>query len=172
MEDKHALNPDLTASKENNNSSQQQHAKLLEDHHLFAVFDGHGGDFASHFCGTHLVDTLTSQKDWLAYLKLCESTSSNSNNSKYNKRQSVQGLQLLKSALTSTFLSLDVQLMHAQRKIRISQLSNIESIVYSLGGKPDAHDVFTEGTSDHDRILNFDRQLPQSMPAGVSLERS
>ena len=173
MEDKHALNPDLTASTtKNGSSSQQQHAKLLKDHHLFAVFDGHGGDFASHFCGTHLVDTLTSQKDWIAYLKLCESTSSNSNNNKYNKRQSVQGLQLLKSALTSTFLSLDVQLMHAQRKIRISQLSQIENFVNSNGGNTSLHDVFHEGTSDHDRILNFDRQLPQSMPAGVSLERS
>ena len=173
MEDKHALNPDLTASTtKNGSSSQQQHAKLLEDHHLFAVFDGHGGDFASHFCGTHLVDTLTSQKDWIAYLKLCESTSSNSNNNKYNKRQSVQGLQLLKSALTSTFLSLDVQLMHAQRKIRISQLSQIENFVNSNGGNTSLHDVFHEGTSDHDRILNFDRQLPQSMPAGVQLERS
>ena len=167
MEDKHALNPDLSNSHGSN--SQQQHAKLLEDHHLFAVFDGHGGDFASHFCGTYLVDTLTSQKDWIAYLKLCESTSSSN---KYNKRQAVQGLQLLKSALTSTFLSLDEKLIDAQRKIRISQLSQIKSVVYSVGGNPSQHDVFHEGTSDHDRILNFDRQLPQSMPAGVQLERS
>lgn len=170
MEDKHALNPDL--SKSHGSSSQQQHAKLLEDHHLFAVFDGHGGDFASHFCGTYLVDTLTSQKDWIAYLKLCESTSSNNNSTKYNKRQSVQGLQLLKSALTSTFLSLDEKLIDAQRKIRMSQLSQIENFVYSVGGNPSQHDVFHEGTSDHERILNFDRQLPQSLPAGVQLERS
>ena len=58
MEDKHALNPTL--------SSNRQQAQLLKDHHLFAVFDGHGGEFASHYCGEHFVSTLTSQKEWPA----------------------------------------------------------------------------------------------------------
>ena len=62
MEDEHALNPVL--------ASNRQQAMLLKDHHLFAVFDGHGGDFASKFCGDNLVSTLTSQPDWKAYLTL------------------------------------------------------------------------------------------------------
>lgn len=168
MEDKHALNPDLSASKLSTNDAhqKQQHAKLLEDHHLFAVFDGHGGDFASQYCGTHLVETLTSQKDWVAYLQLCDKKKNSS------KQASVKGVQLLKSALTSTFLSLDEQLMTAQRKIRVSQLSKMENLVASYGGKPKEHDVFTKGTADYERIMNFDRQLPASMPPGIPLERS
>jgi len=159
MEDKHALNPQL--------STNRQQAHLLKDHHLFAVFDGHGGDFASHYCGEHFVSTLTSQKDWLAYLRL-----SNENPLLGGRpRDSVAGLSLLKSALTSTFHELDSKLMAAQRKIRLGQLSQLESIVYSLGGTVE-HDVFQEGTADHERVMSFDRQMPASMPAGVPLERS
>jgi len=207
MEDKHALNPSLvstsslplnstngTSSSMSNSSRQQQH-ELLKNHHLFAVFDGHGGDFASHYCGTHLVDTLTSQDDWLEYLKLCERTNStisslhcnttNNNRGKVSKKilkqkqqLEMKGLSLLKSALHSTFLELDTKLMDAQRSIRISQLSQIESLVYSynsnheLISEKDQYDVFIQGTSDYERIMMFDRQLPNSMPPGIPLERS
>jgi len=204
MEDKHALNPSLVSTSSpsatlNNNSmsgsssSRQQQHELLKNHHLFAVFDGHGGDFASHYCGTHLVDTLTSQDDWLEYLKLCERTNStisslhcNTSSSKSSKKKilkqqqqlEMKGLSLLKSALHSTFLELDTKLMDAQRSIRISQLSQIESLVYSynsnheLISEKDQYDVFIQGTSDYERIMMFDRQLPNSMPPGIPLERS
>ncbi|EED88574.1 predicted protein, partial [Thalassiosira pseudonana CCMP1335] len=60
MEDKHTLCPPL--SYELNTQ--------LEDHYLFAVFDGHGGNFTSHYAGENLVSTLTSSKEWRAYLEL------------------------------------------------------------------------------------------------------
>ena len=200
MEDKHALNPSLVSSSpptslNSNSSSRQQQHELLKNHHLFAVFDGHGGDFASHYCGTHLVDTLTSQDDWLEYLKLCEGTTTtinslsnrSSSSSKSSKKKKIlkqqqqleiKGISLLKSALHSTFLELDTKLMDAQRSIRISQLSQIESLVYSynsnheLVSEKDQYDVFIQGTSDYERIMMFDRQLPNSMPPGIPLERS
>mmetsp|Transcript_16388 Transcript_16388/g.35426 ORF Transcript_16388/g.35426 Transcript_16388/m.35426 type:complete len:571 (-) Transcript_16388:120-1832(-) len=159
MEDMHALNPTL--------SSNRQQAQLLNDHHLFAVFDGHGGDFASHFCGEHLVETLIEQKDWLTYLKLSEETSVSRN----TRRKSVKGLQLLKSALTATFLELDEKLIVAQRARRLGQLSQLENLVQSLGGAIEL-DVFQKGTRDHEKIVNFDKVLPSSMPVNVPLERS
>lgn len=159
MEDKHMLNPTL--------SSSRQQAQLLKDHHLFAVFDGHGGDFASHFCGEHLVETLIQQKDWLSYLRLSDEAGASRN----TRRKSVTGLHLLKSALTSTFLQLDEKLVVAQRERRLNQLSQLESIVLSLGGD-NQHDVFQKGTRDHSKIMNFDKIMPSSMPATVQLERS
>ena len=155
MEDEHALNPNL--------ASNRQQAMLLKDHHLFAVFDGHGGDFASKFCGEHFVPTLTAQRDWQAYLTL----SSDGNQS----RDSVKGLTLLKSALTSTFLELDDKLIEAERKIRLGQLSKLESLVFSLGGDI-GHAIFQCGTQDHDKIMNFDRKISQTMPTAIPLERS
>jgi len=158
MEDKHMLNPTL--------SSSRQQAQLLKDHHLFAVFDGHGGDFASHFCGEHLAETLIQQKDWLSYLRLSDKAGVSRN----TRRKSVTGLHLLKSALTSTFLQLDEKLVVAQRERRLNQLSQLESIVLSLGGD-NQHDVFQKGTKYHNKIMNFDKIIP-SMPATVQLERS
>ena len=155
MEDEHALNPNL--------ASNRQQAMLLKDHHLFAVFDGHGGDFASKFCGENFVPTLIAQRDWQAYLTL----SSEGNQS----RDSVKGLTLLKSALTSTFLELDDKLIEAERKIRLGQLSKLESLVYSLGGDI-GHAIFQCGTHDHDKIMNFDRKISQTMPTAIPLERS
>jgi len=155
MEDEHALNPIL--------ASNRQQAMLLKDHHLFAVFDGHGGEFASKFCGDNLVSTLTLQPDWQTYLAL-------PNEGSYT-RSSVKGLTLLKSALTSTFLQLDNKLIEAERDIRLGQLSKLESLVYSLGGHV-GHDIFQCGTADHARVMNFDRKIPATLPPGISLERS
>ncbi|KAL3811491.1 hypothetical protein ACHAXA_004399 [Cyclostephanos tholiformis] len=155
MEDEHALNPNL--------ASNRQQAMLLKDHHLFAVFDGHGGDFASKFCCTHLVSTLTAQKDWQSYLTL--------SNEGDGSRESVRGLVLLKSALTSTFLELDTKLMDAERNVREGQLSKLKNLVYSLGGDI-GHSIFQCGTQDHDRIMNFDRKMALTLPTAVPLERS
>lgn len=155
MEDEHALNPIL--------ASNRQQSMLLKDHHLFAVFDGHGGDFASKFCGENLVSTLTSQKDWQTYLTLSIEGR--------ETRDSVKGLTLLKSALTSAFLDLDNKLIAAERNIRVGQLSKLENLVYSLGGHVE-HGIFQCGSLDHTRIMNFDRKIPSQLPPGISLERS
>lgn len=169
MEDKHALNPVL--------SSNSQQKRLLRDHHLFAVFDGHGGDFASHFCGEHFVSTLTAQKDWQKYLKLSASSGGGGDrgdagaDASSSTQDSVAGLALLKSALTSAFLALDAKLLTAQRGRRVSQLSQLEDLVYSMGGTVE-HDVFHKGTKDHERVMGFDRLPPASMPVHVPFERS
>jgi serine/threonine protein phosphatase PrpC len=157
MEDQHVLNPELALNR--------QQAMLLKDHHLFAVFDGHGGAFASKFCSAQLVPTLTAQKDWQSYLSL-------SNKGK-ESRDSVRGLALLKSVLISTFLDLDTKLMEAQRNIRVGQLSKLETLVSSLHlGSTFEKDIFQCGTQDHDKIMNFERRLPPTLPGCANLERS
>ncbi|KAL7530306.1 hypothetical protein ACHAWF_003330, partial [Thalassiosira exigua] len=145
IEDAHVLNPLLYA-----NCRQQ---KLLEGHRLFAVFDGHGGDFTSHVCGER------------AYLRLLGEEAT--------QRIAVEGLGLLKAALTSAFVTLDAKLMDAQRALRVSQLHELEDLVTSLNrGKTSGrkHDVFREGTEDRAKLLNFDPAMTASMPS--KLERS
>ena len=95
MEDKYALNPTLAVNR--------QQKRLLEDHHLFAVFDGRGGDFVSHYCGEHLVGTLTSWPEWKEHLRLV-GDGSHRISSATSKQRSVSGLRLFKSALRETFL--------------------------------------------------------------------
>ncbi|KAL7532432.1 hypothetical protein ACHAXR_005433 [Thalassiosira sp. AJA248-18] len=167
MEDKHVLNPKLTP--QSNFPISKLQTELLRDHHLFAVFDGHGGDFASHYCGTHFVETLIGQKDWMAYLKL----------SSEECRQGAEGLTLLKDALVCTFHELDAKLMEAQRAKRLVQLGQIENVVHNMtntngntNGQGANHEIFKKGSNDHNRVLNFDRTLLSSMPANMPLERS
>lgn len=164
MEDKHILNSKLLTS--SSTSSRNTHTELLKDHHIFAVFDGHGGDMASHYCGEHFVPTLVAQPEWKDYLKLTNESSSRSSSS-------TRGLALLKSALTSTFHDLDIQLMQAQRSKRLVQLAQLERFVYEMGGGgAESHEVFQKGSPDYNRVLNFDRTLISSLPANIPLERS
>ena len=80
-------------------------------------------------------------------------------------------MQLLKSALTVTFLALDAKLMEAKHQRRLSQLFQIKDLVYSMAGNVE-YEVFQPGTADHNSVINFSKKLPPSMPVGVALERS
>jgi serine/threonine protein phosphatase PrpC len=63
--------------------------------------------------------------------------------------------------------------MDAQRKIRVGQLSKLEILVNSLHlGSTFEKDIFHCGTQNHDKIMNFERSLPPTLPGCVNLERS
>ena len=174
MEDMHNLCPSLTtnASFEVNGRDVLIEDKF-EDHYLFAVFDGHGGSFTSQFAGENLVRTLTSREEWKSYLNLpkmiISGDGSNSNSS--NSRGDVAGLKLLKSALISSFVELDAQLLQAQRHRRLDQLDELEGIMSSLGSVVE-QDVFQPGSNDNMMIQNFRKTAPSSLPSNVQLERS
>ncbi|KAL7466438.1 hypothetical protein ACHAXS_006738 [Conticribra weissflogii] len=187
MEDKHNLCPSLSWTKTVNINGRDVSIKEpLTDHYLFAVFDGHGGNFTSHFAGENLVRTLTSRDEFKAYMLLPETKDSsdssfaktnnnrsNATSSAYesNTRGDVIGLKLLKAALISTFLELDAQLLLAQRHRRLDQLQELESIMSNLGTVVE-QEVFQPGTDDHNRVREFDKIPPPSLPNNVQLERS
>jgi serine/threonine protein phosphatase PrpC len=162
MEDKHVLNPPLI----------HKGKRVLADHHLFAVFDGHGGGFASQFCGDNLARALMEQEEWDAYLKLLPSTSSCSN--KNLRRNSAFGVKLLKSALNKTFLVLDARLKDAQCGRRFDQLGELQNILsIALGQNNRIHECFRQGTVDNHMINTFSKDPPPSLSGtNVQLERS
>ena len=161
MEDKHVLDPPLI---HNGN-------RVLTDHHVFAVFDGHGGSFASHFCGDNLVQTLMEQEEWGPYLKLLPTSSSADKNL---RRNSAFGVKLLKSALNKTFLSLDAKLKEAQRGRRFDQLGELQNILsIALGKNNGIQECFRQGSLDNIMINTFSKTPPPSLNGtNVQLERS
>mmetsp|Transcript_2554 Transcript_2554/g.4912 ORF Transcript_2554/g.4912 Transcript_2554/m.4912 type:complete len:560 (-) Transcript_2554:1774-3453(-) len=186
MEDKHNLCPYLSWTKTVNiNGRDVSVQEPLTDHYLFAVFDGHGGNFTSHFAGENLVRTLTSRDEFKAYMLLpvtrgnsdsSTKTSKNGSNrintpSESNTRGDVIGLKLLKAALISTFLELDAQLLQAQRHRRLDQLQELENIMSNLGTVVE-QEVFRPGSNDHTSVREFQKIPPPSLPNNVQLERS
>ncbi|KAL7484138.1 hypothetical protein ACHAW6_009775 [Cyclotella cf. meneghiniana] len=170
MEDKHCICPPLRIP------SSSSEADAMEDHYLFAIFDGHGGNFTSHYCGDHLVQTLVKTDEWKAYLNLPKAPvfASTSSQQTAKTRGDVSGIKLLKSALTSTFLALDSQILSAQRVKRLTELDELESILSAdLDSIPEEYQqLFQTGSEDNNLIQSFAKPNPPSLPANVNLERS
>eukprot|EP00956_Cyclotella_meneghiniana_P018029 scaffold29799_cov70-Cyclotella_meneghiniana.AAC.10 len=165
MEDKHCICPPLSLTSGLGDNE-------MQDHYLFAVFDGHGGNFTSYYCGENLVKTLIKREEWKAYLRLPSAPISHS--SLANTRGDVQGIKLLKSALSSTFLALDSQIQSAQREKRLNQLDELQSILSEdLDSVPEEfQELFKTGSDDNMAVQQFAKPNPPSVPANVNLERS
>lgn len=103
MEDTHIMESSL-------NVKLRGREVLLRDHSLFGVFDGHGGDFTSHYIHLNLVRILTSRKEWIDYLALDIKT-----------RSEAPGIDLLKAILKGSFLDIDSELYDIHSK-RLSEL--------------------------------------------------
>lgn len=101
MEDQHLLVCGLTC--------QQGNATIeLKDHSCFAVFDGHGGDFASKYVHDHFLQVFSKRPELAKYLELPETGN--------KSREDANGVTLLRQALTSTFYLLDAMLIRLQKE--------------------------------------------------------
>ena len=98
MEDKHIH---ITSIPVNEGSA-------LDDHSLFAVFDGHGGEFSSCFLEQHFVEVLASRPEMKEYAELPATGPMG--------RTDVNGIQMLRQALHETFKQLDAALTVAQKE--------------------------------------------------------
>jgi len=83
--------------------------KQLDDHSLFAVYDGHGGTLTSAFAGATFVKLLAMRQEMNKYVVLAKDGSKG--------RCDVTGIELLREALKGTFEDMDVELrrIHAMR---------------------------------------------------------
>ena len=80
----------------------------LSDHSLFAVFDGHGGDFTSGYAAEHFLEVLARQPEMKQYAQLAKTGS--------ESRSDVTGIELLRKALDGVFGELDTQLREVQQQ--------------------------------------------------------
>lgn len=99
MEDKHLHTSEIRVEG-------LEHA--LTDHSLFAVFDGHGGDFTSDYGAEHFLKILAKRPEMKKYVRLVKSGP--------ESRSDVTGVELLRKALDAVFWQLDAQLREVQQK--------------------------------------------------------
>jgi serine/threonine protein phosphatase PrpC len=112
MEDCHTLCTEIPVDESSD-------GECLEDHSLFAVYDGHGGGFSSDYAGKALVRIFSERKAWKKYATLSQ-----------DKKRDVSGIELLRKALKGTFMALDDELRHqhiAQNETLLCKLSSNES---------------------------------------------
>lgn len=75
---------------------------ILDDHALFAVYDGHGGDLTSWYAGGNFVKILSMRPEMKKYASLPKDGSKG--------RCDVTGIDLLRTSLKATFKELDNEL--------------------------------------------------------------
>lgn len=83
-------------------------AEVLTDHSLFAVFDGHGGDFTSAYAAEHFLRILAGRPEMTEYTKLAKTGP--------ESRTDVTGVDLLRKALDAVLGQLDEQLREVQQQ--------------------------------------------------------
>jgi serine/threonine protein phosphatase PrpC len=105
MEDQHLFEFSINVRFEEN-----QENVTLNDHSIFAVFDGHGGSFTSTYLKQNFLAVLSLRPELQQYVALPKNGP--------HSRSDANGVQLLKEALTNTFLRLDELLceLHEQMK--------------------------------------------------------
>jgi len=84
----------------------------LPDVSFFGIYDGHGGAFTANYIGSNLMRVFMNQKHFRKYASLRPA-----------ERDDVPGIKLLKNALTSAFVDMDIEL----RKVQYA-MSNRESV--------------------------------------------
>ena len=99
MEDRHLLSDCLPIA---------NGADSLTDHSVFAVFDGHGGDFTSNYLEKNFLRVLSNRPELAKYASLPRTG--------MKSRADVTGIQLLRQALIRTFIELDQELIPLQQE--------------------------------------------------------
>jgi len=98
MEDKHILCDHIPL----------KGGEKLTDHAIFAVFDGHGGDFTSRYLEEHFLIVFSRRAELTKYASLPRTG--------MKSKSDVTGIQLLKQALIRTFIELDQKLVPLQEE--------------------------------------------------------
>jgi serine/threonine protein phosphatase PrpC len=135
----------------------------LPGHSLFAVFDGHGGEFAAAYAGKNLIRVLSRQAKFIEYSKfvlkrseILETLSSDEEKASHIE----SGLSLLKDALVKSFIEIDKEIAYAVKGIIINDAE-------MPMGKPVQHNPMngnrnTDGVNDNNVVEQVHTQSPIS----------
>lgn len=148
MEDSHILSPYLEVNGIDGSR------RVLADHALFCVFDGHGGRFTSEFAGKHFQRFLSQRPEWSKYVSLS-----------VEDRKDVPGVTLMKSAMKGAFYDIDKELK-AQHIKRLNLLLAASSI---LPSSRTFHTTSNSPSTESRDSLNSSRDVDASTPSIPSL---
>jgi serine/threonine protein phosphatase PrpC len=134
----------------------------LTDHSIFAVFDGHGGDFTSSFLQKNFLNYLSKRPELRKYAALPRTG--------MKSRADVTGIQLLKQALIKTFLELDHALVPLQLERNQASASGRMDMPQLSRADSDTDD--DEDNEFEEIKLNAMNKARPSSPLGLQGERS
>lgn len=129
MEDEHICEPELKCMDDDIQ-------KVLHQHSLFCIFDGHGGKFASSFCKKHFLEIFYKTSEYRQYCKLY--TLKQNSNTQKPKRKTKKNKQLneesneyktvldpdaqlcslLQAAISKTCIEIDVQMLTEMKNMQ------------------------------------------------------
>lgn len=127
----------------------------LRDHSVFAVFDGHGGDFTSNFLKENFMAVFARQPEMTKYSAMEESGE--------KSKADVNGVNCLKQALVGTFLALDrkILLLQKERNELQAKATPTSSVSSEQGSDSD------EDEEDREPILlKNERDTPEEENSG------
>ena len=143
MEDRHIQSDSIPVPKPLTSPESDGTSSLpttsLDDHSIFGVFDGHGGDFTSNFLESNFIPTFSKQPQVAKYASLPKTGS--------KSRSDVTGVELLRQALEKTFIELDQTLIPLQRERNQAILSGKITPPPTTDTDPDDEIKATPGTS-------------------------
>jgi serine/threonine protein phosphatase PrpC len=132
--------------------------RVLPGHALFAVFDGHGTDFASKYSASHFVSAFCKQSSFLEYSRRfrldspqqCNPSGKKKRQPKqYDKADShddVDLKSLLANAIESTMIELDANMLREMTS-RNNDLCGGKLDTCSRDDQTELYDIFDSGTT-------------------------
>lgn len=139
---------------------------FLQNHGIFAVFDGHGGTYAAKYSGRNFCRVLSKQPKWQDYAKLFEASKSETTEKEKVESTRRMLLECLEQALKDAFVELDQEIGLASEGRPVNDADTPYNDDHSAADKntndnddatnesSDEKDVMMQAAAEHVNTLN------------------